>query len=127
MILPEKVKLIHQQIIEKYGGSSGIRDTNALQSAINRPFQTFDNKELYNTVFEKAAALLESILKNHPFIDGNKRTGYVLLRLFLMQHNFDIHATEDEKFNFIINIASGNFFYADILNWLKLQVKQATF
>ena len=82
------VKLIHQILIEKFGGSHGIRDRKLLESALARPFQTFDTKDLYLTPIEKAAALLESILINHPFIDGNKRIGYVLMRLFLINNNF---------------------------------------
>lgn len=77
MITLEIVIGIHAVLIKRYGGSPGIRDEGALQSAVSRTFQTFDGEELYNTTVEKAAALIESLVKNHPFIDGNKRTGYV--------------------------------------------------
>lgn len=86
MILISEVEQLHQTLIDKFGGSLGIRDRSALESALARPFQTFDNKELYISGLEKAASLVESILVNHPFIDGNKRTGYALLRLFLIEN-----------------------------------------
>ena len=86
MIDIHDVELIHQILIEKFGGGKGIRDRKLLESALARPFQTFDKKDLYVTPIEKAAALLESILINHPFIDGNKRTGYVLMRLLLINN-----------------------------------------
>jgi death-on-curing protein len=81
MILINEVEQLHRILIDRFGGMLGIRDRAALESALARPFQTFDNAELYQTIIDKAAALIESILINHPFIDGNKRTGYILLRL----------------------------------------------
>ncbi len=83
MIQIEEVINIHDILIDRFGGSHGIRDHNALESAINRPFMTFDQKELYPTQTEKAAALIESLISNHPFLDGNKRIGYVMMRYFL--------------------------------------------
>lgn len=72
---------------------------------------------------EKAASLIESILVNHPFIDGNKRTGYTLLRLFLLSNDLDIIASQDNKYEFVINIASGTLKYDRILSWLKKNTK----
>ena len=68
MIPVKEVEQIHKLLIDTFGGSHGIRDLPALESALARPFQTFDNKELYLTPVDKAASLIESILKNHPFI-----------------------------------------------------------
>ena len=76
MIPLKEVEHIHKLLIDTFGGSHGVRDLSALLSALARPFQTFDNKELYPTPIDKAASLLESIVSNHPFIDGNKRTAY---------------------------------------------------
>ena len=76
MIDLRDVENIHNILIERFGGSKGIRDRAALESALNRPFQTFDQKELYPTSLDKATAIFESIISNHPFIDGNKRTAY---------------------------------------------------
>ncbi len=118
MISTKEAEEIHKILIDKFGGLHGIRDINALESALARPFQTFDGNELYETVIQKAASLLESILINHPFIDGNKRTGYTLVRIFLLMNGFDIHATQNEKYNFIIQVASGKFKFEDIVEWL---------
>lgn len=118
MISKAQAELIHQLLITEFGGSSGIRDEQLLESALSRPFQTFDGRELYPTPIQKAAALLESILVNHPFIDGNKRTGYVLMRLLLIQSGLDIKASEEEKYQLVIRVASGKSNYKDIIYWL---------
>jgi death on curing protein len=117
MITVKEVESIHQVLITSFGGAHGIRDLQSLQSAITRPFQTFDGLDLYATPFEKTAALLESILINHPFVDGNKRTGYTLYRLLLIQNGYDINASEDKKYEFIVGIASGNIKYESIVVW----------
>ena len=119
MIPIKEVEQLHRILIDKFGGSHGIRDLTAIESAIARPFQTFDGNDLYPSVLEKAVSLIESILVNHPFIDGNKRTGYTLLRLYLIQNGLDINASQDNKYEFVINIASGSLKYEGILSWLK--------
>jgi death-on-curing protein len=123
MITIDEVLHIHQTLINDFGGIHGIRDISALESALARPFQTFDNKELYPSILEKAAALTESILINHPFMDGNKRTGYALLRLYLLSYGLDIIASSDNKYEFVINIASGTLKYEGIVTWLKGNTK----
>jgi death-on-curing protein len=118
MISIKEAEEFHQTLIDAFGGSHGIRDMAALESALARPFQTFDDNELHVTPIHKAAALIESILINHPFIDGNKRTGYVLMRIYLISNGLDIHATQEEKYDFVINIASGLTKFESILDWL---------
>ena len=81
MIELKEVEKIHDILIEKFGGAKGIRDSGALESAISRPYQTFDGQDLYPDPVDKAAAIFESIISNHPFVDGNKRTAYVLMLL----------------------------------------------
>lgn len=119
MIPISEVEQLHKILIDNFGGSHGIRDKEALSSALARPFQTFDNKDLYVSVIQKASSLIESILINHPFIDGNKRTGYTLLRLFLLQNGYDIKASQDNKYEFVINIASGILKFDGIVEWLN--------
>ncbi len=126
MITLEIVIGVHAVLIKRYGGSPGIRDEGALQSAVNRPYQTFDGQELYKTTVEKAAALIESLLKNHPFIDGNKRTGYVMMRILLRKDQKDIQATEEEKYDFVINIANGKSEYKEIKQWIKEKLVEWT-
>ena len=123
MIRIEEVVNIHEILIDKFGGSHGIRDIKGLESAINRPFMTFDQKDLYSTPVEKAAALIESLISNHPFVDGNKRIGYFIMRYFLLENHLDIKATQSEKFDFVINIAQGQMTFGNICNWLSNRVK----
>jgi len=115
----DEVVSIHDKLIEEFGGSGGIRDKNLLDSALKRPFQTFNKKDLYPTPQSKAAAVIESILVNHPFVDGNKRTGYYLMRSILLCSELDIEAPEDERYEFVINIASGQLKFNQILSWIE--------
>ena len=113
---------IHQVLIEKFGGASGIKDRGALEAALNRPYATFDQKGLYPSPVEKAAAILESILINHPFIDGNKRTGYVLMRLTLMEGGMDIKASQKEKYEFVIKVSEGKLDISRIKEWIASHI-----
>ena len=118
MITVTEAEEIHKILIDNFGGSQGIRDLGSLESALARPFQSFGNEELYPSPILKAAALLESILINHPFIDGNKRTAYTLVRLFLNSNSLDFSASQDEKYDFIISTASGKKDFDSIAEWL---------
>jgi len=124
MIDIQEVLVIHDTLIVQFGGSNGIRDYNLLVSAINRPFTGTGDTEFYPTIHEKAAALIESIVKNHPFVDGNKRTGYVMMRLFLLNNGFDIQASQDEKYTFVIRIASGSLTIEHITSWVLEHIKR---
>ncbi len=93
MITVDEVLVLHDLSINFFGGSPGIRDINLLESAVARPFQTFNNNDVYISVFEKATALLESIVKNHPFADGNKRTGFLSSLIFLKRNNLKLIAS----------------------------------
>ena len=77
MIDLKTVESIHNILIDKFGGSKGIRDIGSLEASLARPYATFDQKDLYPTIVDKAAAIFESIIINHPFIDCNKRTSYL--------------------------------------------------
>jgi len=119
MISENEALEIHSILIERFGGSNGLRDKALLKSALNRPLQTFDGQQLYPTAIDKAAAILESIVKNHPFIDGNKRTGYVLARLILMNEHLDIKADKEQKYQFVIDISTGSLDFEQIKEWLS--------
>jgi death on curing protein len=119
MILIEDVFFLHSKMIELYGGSDGVRDIGALESAIARPFMTFGGEDLYPTPIEKAAALIESVAKNHPFVDGNKRTAFYLAIRLLYENGIDINVGENNTYDFVINVASGQYSYEDIVTWLK--------
>ena len=121
MIPLSLVYRIHQSLIDEFGGAQGVRDLDGLKSALERPLQTFDNTELYPAILEKVAAVLESILINHPFVDGNKRTAYAIARIVLLQNRRDINATEQDKYQLIVGIAAGDIKFDEILSWLKIQ------
>lgn len=119
MILIDDILKLHELSIKDFGGSNGIRDSGLLESAIARPFQTFGGEDLYPTVFEKAAALGESLIINHPFIDGNKRTGALAIIGFLAEHKYSCTANQDGFYDFIISISTGEIKFKDIVEWLK--------
>jgi death-on-curing protein len=122
MIDLKTVENIHNILIDRFGGGKGIRDKGALESAIARPYSTFDQKDLYPTAIEKAAAIFESIIINHPFVDGNKRSAYVLMRLILNADNLEIVASQNEKYAFVISASKGEIRFDEIKNWLSLHV-----
>ena len=124
MIELRDVLNIHNILIDKFGGSKGVRDQGSLESAINRPFATFDNQDLYPTPSDKAAAILESILINHPFIDGNKRTAYVLMRLILLDNGLDVVADQEDKYKMIISASTGDIRFDDIKKWIQTRLKK---
>src|SRR6185436_4153138 len=123
MISLAEVEKIHDILIEKFGGLKGIRDHGILDSAINRPYQTFDGQDLYPDPVDKAAAIFESIISNHPFVDGNKRTAYVLMRLLLLEHELDLAAVEEAKYDFVITAAKGELRFEQIKSWIKTNLK----
>jgi death on curing protein len=123
MISRQEVLAIHDILLGRFGGKEGVRDEGLLDSAINRPFQTFDGKELYPNPIDKAAALFESIITNHPFIDGNKRTAYVLMRLLLKENNLDIVSAEDEKYDFVLMAASGKLSFDEMREWIRSKLQ----
>jgi death-on-curing protein len=118
MITKEEVFLIHNEVIRLYGGSNGIRDIGGLESAIARPYQTFDGNEMYPACFEKAAAIGESIIMNHPFVDGNKRTGYVLMETLLRLDGIKIVAGNEELYSFVLKISTGELKFEQIVDWI---------
>jgi death-on-curing protein len=94
-----------------------------LMSAIERPFQTFDSKELYPTPVEKAAALAESLIINHPFVDGNKRTGMLAMLTLLKHYDITLTASDDALYDFIVAISTGEQRYDEIKLWLGNNAK----
>ena len=89
-----------------------------MESAVGRPYQTFDGQDLYPNPVDKAAAIFESIISNHPFIDGNKRTAYVLLRLLLKEFQLDISVDQTTKYTFVIQAAKGKLTFENIRMWI---------
>ncbi len=109
---------IHEILIDKIGGSTGIRDKGALEASLSRSYATFDKIDLYPTVIDKAAALFESLIINHPFIDGNKRTAYVLMKYLLFTEGVSINTSEKEKYKMVISASKGELRLDGIKLWL---------
>ena len=115
-----QVLFIHDQMVKKFGGSHGIRDLGLVESAVVRPQATFDGQYLYNSIFEKGAALLQSLLKNHPFVDGNKRTALTSSAIFLKQNGYKLTNAHKEEVEFAIRVDNGNLTVEQISKWLKM-------
>jgi len=114
----EQVKKIHSSLISKTGGLDGTRERNLLDSALKSAFQTFDSKELYPEIIDKAAQLCYAMIENHPFVDGNKRIGVHLMLVFLELNNVKINYTQKELIDFGLGIASGKISRDGIKEWI---------
>ena len=119
LISKEQVLKIHSSLIKETGGIDGIRDENLLDSALNSPFQTFDSKELYPEILDKAAQLSYSIIKNHPFLDGNKRIGTHIMLVFLVLNNTRLTYTQKELIDFGLKVADSSLSKGEIKNWIE--------
>lgn len=120
----DEVLAIHYDQINRYGGSHGVRDLDLLISAINRCQATFSGEDLYPDLFSKASALLHSLILNHPFIDGNKRTAMATIGRFLFINNFALKVTKKELVQTALKIASKKLDLDNITLWLKNHSKK---
>ena len=118
----EQVTRIHSSLIAKTGGLEGIRDKNLLDSALKVPFQTFDGKDLYPDILDKATQLCFSLINNHPFSDGNKRIGIHLTLLFLKINNVQLNYVQQELIDLGFGIASSKLQKNDIRKWFENHV-----
>ncbi len=115
----EQVLFIHHRIIEETGGSHGIRDIALLKSAIARPMVTFEKQDLYTDIFLEASSLMHSLIKNHPFIDGNKRTAITTASIFLQGNNYVIETSNKGLERFALEVACENIELQKIAQWFK--------
>ena len=115
----EQVLFIHSRLIDVTGGAHGVRDISLLKSAVARPRATFEGKDLYETIFQKAAALMESLIKNHPFIDGNKRSAIASAGVFLQLNGYRLKATQTELETFTLRMATGKNMVSEAGKWFK--------
>lgn len=118
-LTPQQVIAIHDQLIKRFGGSHGIRDVGLLESAVARPQATYAGEDLYVTVFDKAAALMHSLLKNHQFVDGNKRTALSCAGLFLRMNGYDLQNSGQEELQFALKVENGSLTLEEIASWLE--------
>ncbi len=115
----EDVLLLHHLSIEKSGGSHGLRDAGLLDAAVHRPQATFDGDDLYQTLFDKAGALCHSLIKNHAFVDGNKRTSLLSAMTFLELNGNVFTCSQEELVEFGLKIDNENVSPEDIASWLR--------
>jgi death on curing protein len=118
----EEVLELHRLVIFQSHGATGIRDLNALDSALAQPRMTFGGAELYPTLVEKAAALGFSLVMNHPFVDGNKRVGHAAMETFLVLNGFEIEAPIDEQERVVLDLAASRLGREDFTHWLRAHV-----
>lgn len=118
-LTPEQVLFLHSRLISETGGSHGIRELGMLLSAIGRPQATFNKKELYPDLFSKAAALLDSLVRNHPFVDGNKRTAVASAAIFLKINGYSLAVESDEMVRFTLACAQSQLSLGEIKDWLE--------
>ena len=119
----EEVVWLHTVAVEEFGGSSGVKDRGTLESAIGRPLATFGGNNLYETAFKRAAALAESIVLNHGFVDGNKRTAMYAMAAWLEREGFTIEAERGELRELALSIATRKVTVDEIAAWLKERSK----
>jgi death on curing protein len=110
---------IHNDQIKRYGGKPGIRDLGLLKSAVATPAVSFDGNYLHTDIHEMAAAYLFHIVGNHPFIDGNKRTGAVASIIFLMMNGVELVADEETFAKMVLSVAEGKIDKAGITQFLR--------
>ena len=113
---------LYQRVMEMSGGAQGIRDLEALQSSMAQPRMTFGGQELYVGVIEKAAALGLSLIKNHPFVDGNKRVGHAAMETFLVLNGYEVQADPKEQEEVILKVATGEMSRSEFVMWLRAHV-----
>ena len=113
------VKVIHDDEIDESKGSHGLGDAELLQSAVLRPRQTFSGVELYPDLPSKAAALFESLICNHPFVDGNKRTAVAVVETFLDVNGAEFGPSDDEFERFTLGVAGGDYRTEEIAAWFR--------
>lgn len=104
----EDILMLHEFLIEEIGGSSGVRDRGLVESAVFRPRQFFGGDDLYPGLFQKAAALFESLVKNHPFVDGNKRTAALSAVTFMQRNGMRVTASNEELVTFTLSVATNS-------------------
>ncbi len=111
-------------MVKRFGGSFGVRDLGLIESAVERPKATFDGNDLYPDIFLKAVAIMHSILKNHAFVDGNKRTAYSSCGIFLKINGYQLQNMHKESLEFALNVENNTLELEEIAAWLKKHSKK---
>ena len=118
----QQVILLHKDVISQSGGSPEIRDEGLLELALSAPFQTFSGMELYPTIVDKAARLGYSLIKNHAFVDGNKRIGAHAMLVFLALNDIEVEYEYAEFIQLVLDVAAGEISAEQLLAWLQAHI-----
>lgn len=110
--------MLHDQLVEETGGSAGLRDDGLLESALSAPFQSFAGTDMFPSIRQKAARLAYGLIKNHPFVDGNKRIGAHVMLVFLAINGIELEYEQSELSDIFLAVAAGTCEYEDILQWI---------
>jgi death-on-curing protein len=121
LALPE-ILALHRQIMESSGGAIGILSLEGLESSVAQPRMTFGEQELYPSLAAKASALGFSLVKSHPFIDGNKRTGHAAVEVFLFLNGYEFQASVDEQERVMLQLASGEMDRDAFTDWISSHI-----
>ena len=114
----EQILMLHTELISATGGTDGVRDFGLLSSALNAPFQQFDNKDLFPTIQQKAARLGYGLIKNHAFVDGNKRIGVHTMLVFLEINGISLEYTQKELYTTVLDVTSGKSDVEELTTWI---------
>jgi len=106
-------------LVDETSGSHSVRDLNMLLSALGRPQASYDNHDLYPDITTKAAALMDSLIRNHPFLDANKRTGIAAAAMFLRMNGYQLNATNSELEEFTLRVAQSKHRIEDMAGWFQ--------
>ena len=117
---------IHEWMIRKYGGSPELLDLGRLESALETPKQTMFGDDLYPDLASKAAALLYLLVKNHPFADGNKRTGFMCLARFVAMNDYVLDATNDELYQITMDVATSFLEKEQVTEWIRAHLRSVS-
>jgi death on curing protein len=115
----EQVLELHRLEIQRFGGSAGLRERGSLEAALARPQMTFAGEDVYPDVESKAAAVMHSLVMNHPFVDGNKRTGAAVAELFLNPNGVELEAADDDLVAITLSVARGEVNAEALAIWLR--------
>ncbi len=120
----DEVLRVHERVIHQYGGSPEMRDLGLLESALATPRQTMFGEDLYPAVVSKAAILIYLLIKNHPFVDGNKRTGLLCLIRFLAVNGFVLDVADDDLYQFTLDVATSTLSKDAIGAWINAHLRK---
>jgi death-on-curing protein len=121
-----EVVALHDLILQTTRGAAGVRDLGGLESALAQPKATFEGRDLHETLIEKAAALCVSLVQNHPFVDGNKRTAHAAMETFLVLNGSEIVASVDEQERVMTEVAAGRLARGQMVAWLRDHVRHSS-